>query len=553
MITRQRRRMTDWLQDPRPNVGLHTVDNRDEWTFRAYADLATNVRRAARELHEFGVRTNDVVTIVCSSTTDFLVSFFATIVAGGVPSPAPPPLPLQDRGLYLERLANILAAGNPKAIVANDSVREPVAEAAGMAGLARPMVTFRLDGDDCWLSVDPADLALIQFTSGSSGRQRGVPITFDNLESQLAATAEWLQLGSGDSVGTWLPLHHDMGLVGCTLMPVVYGNGILSMRPDQFVARPARWLECFGRLGATISATPNFGLAYLLRRTSEDALAGLDLSGWRTLIVGAERVDPTTVGRFIDRLAPYGFDERTVWPGYGMAEATLAVSGRQGRPLRWVRPDWSKARIGEPVKIEAEATIGARDDGDGRVVSCGQALDGFDLDVVDQDDQPVAPGSLGELTIRGPSVSSGYLSPDAQASTRFDDGILYTGDAAFILDGDVFIVGRIGDALKVRGRHVFAEDLEANLATALNVSVHRVVVAMGVQEGSETLGLVVEAELDQDQRDRAAVLLRRRVGDYPIWVQPVPAGVIPRTSSGKVRRREVWAMLLAGSFDESTD
>ena len=545
-----------WLDHPGEG-GIHAADEADAWVFSSYATLADRVPRAARHLIEGGLQRGDVVTILVRSATDFVVAFFAVLFAGGVPSPSAPPLPLQDRSKYRDRLTGVIRAARPRRIIADehllDHAREVLTDLASTA-TAQALVTTGtpLDGP-----MAGADLALLQFTSGSSGDPRGIPISVANLESHLGTLARWLDMGPWQLGATWLPLYHDMGLIGSCLLPTVTGMPFHSMRPDQFIRSPRRWLECHGRHGATITAAPTFGLSYTLRRLKPGDLAGMDFSAWQSLVVGAERVDAAVLKSFTEILAPYGFRDSTYRPAYGLAEATLGLTGRvAGQPLPVVKVNRSAFSMGQPVEVLRHADIASCpvDDGTAWMVSCGPPVEGAELRVVDDSGNPLADGVLGEVEARGPSVAARYVGGEgSQSGTRFLEGRLLTGDAGFFVDGELYVVGRIGESIKVRGRHIYAEDLEATAAGELQLSDQRVAAVLGLLEGRAVARLVLAVPWAEGVAAQAVEMMQREVGDYAeVEVTFVASGAIPRTSSGKVRRRELWQLLAEGTLSVRT-
>src|SRR5690606_13127543 len=267
------------------------------------------------------------------------------------------------------------------------------------------------------------------------------------------------------------PLYHDMGLIGTFLGSVVAQIDLWLMSPVDFIRSPARWLDCHGRHGVTITTAPNFGYGYATSRVRDEELAGADFSAWRVAMSGAERVDAGVVADFTTRLAPYGFDSRAITPCYGMAETTLAVTGvRPGLGARIVRPA-GPVDTGAPVTVAGTGTLGADrpEEPAGWIASCGRPVPGTAVEIVDDDGTPLPDGTFGEIRVSGTSVADGYETADPAANRAFGDDGLRTGDAGFLLDGELYVVGRIGDSLKVRGRKVHAEDLEAALVSVPGV------------------------------------------------------------------------------------
>jgi acyl-CoA synthetase (AMP-forming)/AMP-acid ligase II len=530
--------LLDWLEDAPPDRGIRFAVG-DDWSYVGYAQLADATRQVAAGLISGGVEPGDVVTIVARSGPDFVATLFGALLAGGVPSPIAPPLPFGDAETYRERVVGLLRTARPRLVVTDPelvgTVRELAAAPPPGAPPSPPPVwtpdTLRAAGTGRpprFPAPAPDALALLQFTSGSSGRARGVRVPVAALESSVAAIRRWLRMEPGDATASWLPVHHDMGLVGCLITPVVNRSDIWLLPPEEFIRRPVRYLRCFGESGAVLTAMPSFGLEYVARRVRPEALAGLDFSRWRAVIVGAERVDPGALDRFTGLLAPFGFRRTALLPAYGLAEATLPVTGL---PLteEWVAQPAADAPGGTPT------------------VGCGPPVDGMSVTIEDENGSPVPDGCPGEIVVRGTAVAAGYAGGDGAASpsrTSFDGRALRTGDAGFVRNGQLFVLGRLGDSVKVRGRAVFAEDLEAALV-GLGLPAHRVAAALGLQDGVPTVVAVVEQPA-ADLPASAAEVLRRRGEGARIVLSCVPRGTIQRTTSGKPRRPQLWQSFLSG-------
>jgi acyl-CoA synthetase (AMP-forming)/AMP-acid ligase II len=540
----------DWLDSPAPERGIHYYRNGD-WHLRDYAGIASAARRTAAFLHANGV-TKGVVSLVIEEPETFVPAFLGTMYAGATPSPIASPVTFGGHEAFTEHAAAVLAAAAPAAVLTDDALAPLAAAASAKAGAGTPLVLPDPAGlpaaDD--LVRRTADLALLQFTSGSSGTPKGVRVTGDNLTANVRAIHGWLGVTSEDSCSSWLPLYHDMGLIGTFLGSVVAQIDLWLMSPVDFVRSPARWLDAHGRHGVTITTAPNFGYGYATSRVRDEELEGTDFSTWRVAMSGAERVDARVVADFTARLAPHGFDSRALTPCYGMAETTLAVTGvRPGLGARVVRPA-GPLDTGAPVTVVESGVLGVdRPEDPARwIASCGTPVPETAVEIVDDDGVALPDGTFGEIRVRGASVADGYQSPDPAANAPFGADGLRTGDAGFLLDGELFVVGRIGDSLKVRGRKVHAEDLEAALTSVPGVPPGRCAVALGTRDGHSGAVVVVEAPGD-DWLDAVTGVLRSAL-DTTVAVTVVRArrGTIPRTSSGKPRRRLLWRQAGEGAL-----
>jgi acyl-CoA synthetase (AMP-forming)/AMP-acid ligase II len=519
--------LLSWLRRPATDRGVRFHAGDGEWDFWPYDRLADLVRNTAAALTESGVRAGSVVAVVEGTGPHFAGLLFGTMLCGATVAPLAPPATFTDPRRYAAYLQAAFAATGPSLVV-------NAAEAAGRVAAATPVPVVTTDallrraaGADGVHDEDPPSsaLALLQCTSGTTGQVRGVRVPFRALAASTSAIAAWLEMTPADTTASWLPMHHDMGLVGCLLSPVTTGSDLWLMPPADFVRCPVTYLERFGRHGARLTAMPAFALDYLVRRVPPGALAGMDFAGWRAVIVGAERIAAGSLERFTALCAPHGLAREALLPAYGLAEATLAVTGL---PLR------------EGWRAEPGAATGAP------VVGCGRPLAGVRVSVVDEAGAPVPDGQTGEIVVGGPSVAAGYRAPTmASTPTALLGDTVRTGDAGFLREGQLYVLGRLGDGVKVRGKLVVAEDLDATLVARLGVAAGRVATVLGGDDRGDVAVVVME-------RARAGwlpgvpALLRPHLDGIPVVAVDVPLGTIPRTTSGKPRRRELWQAYLHG-------
>ncbi|MGN6257342.1 MAG: AMP-binding protein [Solirubrobacterales bacterium] len=541
----ERRGLLDWLEDPRAGHGLRFAEDGGGWSPWEYPRLARATLAQAERIVQGRAQREGVVSIVTGSGPGFVAAFMGALAAGNTPSPLSPPGFGADPAEYVERMAAALRVAAPALVLADEALLGLVGEAARRAGLGHePQALAAGETEAAPSRAAPAELALLQFTSGSTGQPRGVRVTWENLEANVATIGRWLGLGPEEATATWLPLYHDMGLIGCLLTPIVNQTDVWILRPEQFVADPARWLGCFGSLGASLTASPTFGFAYAARKVGEEALAEMDFSSWRVAIVGAERVDPVVLGRFAERLRPHRFSPAAFLPAYGLAEATLAVTGLPpGSGARAIRPEWDEAQSGKRLRVAAEASLEQCAEGEagaGWLVGCGPPHPGTAVAIVDEEGRELPPGHVGEIVVRGEAVAAGYEGESAAHATRFEDGAVHTADAGVLLDGELFVVGRLGDAISARGRTVFAEDVETRLSAVEGVRSGRCVVLAGAHEGTERVVAVVEGEPGAWAAAVAAVIRSQVGSDVAVEVWAGDRGTIMRTSSGKPRRRPMW-------------
>ncbi|MFG1856545.1 AMP-binding protein [Actinomadura geliboluensis] len=538
--------LREWLDRPNTGRGVHLAADDGGWEYRDYGELASAARRTAGALIEEGVRPGDVVCLILPTDFTCIETYFGVWAAGATVCLITPPL-FQDGDDYVAHVAAILRQASPALVVASKDLSEYAGRAMDQAGMSGEPWQPRQGAE---ADVQPAgELALLQFTSGSSGAPRGVMVTWENLEANSDLIARMAGYEDGDVVASWLPLYHDMGLIGTFITPIARQGMLRLMRPDHFIRDPARWIRCFAE--AQHTAAPPFAYAYCARRVKPEQLEGLDLSGWKMALIGAEPIDPHALEVFARLVEPYGFSRSMFKPAYGMAETTLLVTmDNAPRDPLAVRPDPEALAFGQPVRILDQHRLGAQSLGAkaGWVVGCGTPESDVSVVIVDDSGRPLEDGLLGEIVVGGASACPGYYAGAEAKSTRFVDGKVYTGDAGFFHEGQLFVLGRMGDSIKVRGRSVYVEDLESKIAEVSGLGKGRIVVVGVPGAGQKGLALFAETQ-SEEWIPSVRETLRRRVGDDVELTIVVGTGLIQRTSSGKPRRRYMWERLQGGQMD----
>lgn len=394
---------------------------------------------------------------------------------------------------------------------------------------------------------DPDALAILQFTSGATADPKGVMLPHGTVAANLDAMTAAVHLTDDDVALSWLPLYHDMGLIGLLATPMTTGTELVLAAPQDFLARPARWMEWMSEFGATITAGPNF--AYALAARALGRLDGLDLSRWRLAGNGAEPVDPDTVDAFCAAGVRHGLDPNAAFPVFGMAEATLGVAFPE--PGTGMTVDTVDQAVLEHERYAAPADPG--DSGARRLAKLGRPVPGLEIRVVDPETgRQLGEREAGELEVRGASVTPGYYRrPDATADA-FRDGWLRTGDLAYLAEGELVVCGRLKDVIIVGGRNILPEDVERAVAGVEGVRAGNVVaVAVEGRRGREGVVVVAEAKAEDTEGLRQAVVRRVReaVGLAPQEVVTVRPGTLPKTSSGKLQRALCRTRYLSAALD----
>jgi acyl-CoA synthetase (AMP-forming)/AMP-acid ligase II len=531
------RGLLDWLDEASAERGLYYAKRGDGWDFWSYRDLRDLVLRTAAALRANGVESGDVVALVQRSGPGFVATFFGALAAGATPCTIAPPFAFQKADDYEKHATHLFGTVRPRITVCDDESLERIRKISAAADVPEPVVFDELvEGAQPLERPHPLpETALVQFTSGSSGFSRGVRISAEALRTNLTGMRRWLGCAPEYPAISWLPVHHDMGLVGFLLNVVVTGFDGHMLQPDDFIRSPLRYLKHISEHRIVMTAMPNFGLSYILRRVRPADLEGLDFSSLRCVIIGAERIDPQVLLDFHALLGPHGLDRGALLPAYGSAEATLAVTG--------LAPGagWT---TGEPYDGDAAALAGTA------VVGCGGPLEDRRVAIVSEDGEELPDGQVGEIVVSGVSIASGYVGDAGTASGTSLGDRLETGDAGFVRDGQLFVIGRLGDGLKVNGKMVFAESLET-LLHQRGIPERRVAVLLGVRDGAPT-GVAVFAGVQEGWHAIAHEVLSEWLGDAELLALEVPRGGIAVTTSGKPRRRVIWKAVCAGWFADAT-
>ncbi|WP_343708735.1 SDR family NAD(P)-dependent oxidoreductase [Mycobacterium sp.] len=536
----------------------------EEHSQLTFGELDAHARSIASVLQRMGA-TGERALVLCPSGLDFIVGFFGCIYAGVVPVPVHPPA----RTRVIGRVASIVKDTAARFTVTTAETRAQFADAvAGMADgpamqwCAVDEVTASADE---WVApdIDAATTALLQYTSGSTGSPKGVVVTHRNLLHNVEAIRTAWGDGNDRARGVfWLPLHHDMGLIGGILTSIYVAATSYFMPPESFIERPMRWLEALSRNGGTITAAPNFAYQLCIDHSSPEERAALDLSKLSTAMCGAEPIRAATLRRFIDAFAPAGFRPQAFDPVYGMAESTLLVSGKADRTAPVVRHlDSDALRDHRIVPVAPEHPDSAS------LVGCGHAQPGHETVIVDPaTGRPCAADQVGEIWLAGGSVAQGYWAKPAETEETFnaflaDTGrgpFLRTGDLGFHLDGQLFVSGRLKDLIVIRGRNHYPEDIEATAQDShhglLRGRGAAFSITLDAHSGEQ---LVVVQEVDRYRAgaidtDVVLAAIRTAVAEHheirPYAIVLTEPSTIPTTSSGKIRRSRTRQRYLDGEL-----
>jgi fatty-acyl-CoA synthase len=527
----------------------------------SYRELRERARDLAVRLRGSRLRRGDRLGVVAETTPDFLIVFFACQYAGLVPVPLPLSINFGGRAAYADRLRGMLLAAGARAAVASDELIETLRIAAAPTAanlVATPEELYGLPfGKGELAPLQPHEACYIQYSSGSTSFPKGVLVTQRAIVANAQAISEHgLRLRAGDRCTSWLPLYHDMGLVGCCLTPVMSQIPVDYLASTSFARRPLVWLRLLSELGGTISFSPTFGFELCARRAAAASLDGLDLRSWRVAGIGGEMIRPAALNEFADRFQPVGFDPRAYLPSYGLAEATLAVTfPALGQGLRLDVVERGEAierrRIAKPLRTNGIAPRPSR-----AFVMCGRPMPGYAVEIRDEHNRPLAERRIGKVCIQGPSLMNGYYrNPDATRLVTTPDGWLDTGDMGYLVDGQLVITGRSKDLIIFSGRNIWPQDLEWAVERVEGVR-HGDVAAFAVndEEDREKVVVMVECRLGapeaQERLRREVAATVNRVAGVECEVVLVPKSSLTFTTSGKLSRAAAKAGYLSGEIED---
>jgi len=546
-----------WHADKHPHRKLiQMYEDMEEGETMTYSELLTGARSVAAGLQSHGIRSGDTVVLMLNAGRDYFFSFFAVLLTGAIPVPIYPPARPSQIEDHIIRHTRILQNCATTMLITTPEAKHVAQLLKARVESLKSIVTVEdLMKDESSLTVPeikPNDIAFLQYTSGSTGDPKGVILTHSNLLENIRAMGERVEATSKDVFVSWLPLYHDMGLIGAWFGSLYFGMLFVVMSPLAFLTRPQRWLWAINRYRGTLSASPNFGYEYCLKKINEDDLKGLDLSSWRAAFNGAEAVSPDTVRKFCDRFKEYGFHKNAYMPVYGLAENSVGLTfpkpGQGPRVDTIQRELFSTNGLATPVSSEDQNSI--------CFMSCGIPIPHHQIRVVDTANNELPERQEGELQFCGPSATSGYYrNPDA-VKQLFSGDWLNTGDLAYIADGELYVTGRVKDIIIRAGRNLYPQELEEAVGNIDGIRKGRVAVFSSRNHEDNTEKLVVMAEtreVDPGNRQQLVksinLLANDLIGATVDDVVLAPQGTILKTSSGKIRRaacRELYENKLIG-------
>jgi fatty-acyl-CoA synthase len=545
---------------------IHLYEEDEHLRTITFGELYSRASAVARELMQRGLEPGQAVAIMLPTCAEFFYSFAGILFAGGIPVPIYPPFRADRIAEYATRQSSILRNAESRFLIT-------FRQAEGLARLLQPRVpTLRevLNAErlasapapeestsNVWRAVENLshrargeDIAFLQYTSGSTGEPKGVTLTHANLLANIRSIVGGLDVKPDDVAVSWLPLYHDMGLIGAWFVPLFCGIPVVVMSPLAFLSRPERWLRAIQRHRGTMSPAPNFAYELCVRKIADKDLEGLDLSSWRAALNGAEPVHADTIERFAARFAPYGFRREAMLPVYGLAEASLGVSastiGSGHKVDRIGRDAFESEGRAVPAAAEDLAVL--------EFVGAGKPFPDVKVRIATSEGRDAGERVEGRLWFKSPSATSGYYkNAEATRALMREDGWLDSGDRAYMAGGEIYITGRTKDVIIKAGRNLYPHEIEEIAGRVPGVRTGCVVAFGAPDARSGTERLVVAAEVrNRADAQRISTEITRAVHDAtgvpPDLVELLRPQSIPKTSSGKLRRSDTRRLFLEGKL-----
>jgi fatty-acyl-CoA synthase len=516
------------------HTGFIFVDRKEKETEYNFRDVYTRTQIAAANLQLLGIKKGDCVALFLPTSIEFMDAFLGAQYIGAIPVPLYPPMRLGKLDEYFARTASMLDAVQASIIITNPQIKRILGQLVAQYNPPKGVLLARDLQKECSSipnhQTNLDDICLVQFSSGTTQNPKPVTLTHRQTLANVQAIEQSFPPNISIPVGcSWLPLYHDMGLIGCVFPAISFPGRLVLIPPEVFLTKPKLWLRAISRHQAFISPAPNFAYSLCTQRIKDSDLEDVDLSCWKMALNGAEPVAPAHLRSFIERFAPFGFRPEALTPVYGLAEASLAVTFSDPNKL-FTAHRFDREKLAEGiVKIsEHKQSI--------ELASVGTALDGFTIEIRNEQGTPLPSGSIGSIWVQGPSLTSGYL---GDIPSPIIDGWLNTGDVGFLFENELYISGRIKDVLVIRGQNHSPYDIEHAVDSVDGVRTGCAVAVSNITEQGEQLLVFVEYRTHHPnlaQSCQAAII--EQTGIRPDAVIVLESGTLPRTSSGKLRRRE---------------
>lgn len=521
-------------QAHKPGSGFVFVDRKEQEKSYSFAQVYERVQRAGTRLHNLGIQKGDCVAIMLPTSIEFMDAFLGAQYIGAIPVPLYPPVRLGKLDEFFARTATMLESVQAKMILTNTQIRRILGQLVHQytppMGVVLTSTLIQKNNPVIAQKTHCDDICLVQFSSGTTQNPKPVMLTHKQTLANVYAIANSFPAEVTTPIGcSWLPLYHDMGLIGCVFPAIALSGKLVLIPPEVFLTRPKLWLRAIARHNAFISPAPNFAYSMCTQRIKDADLEGHDLSCWKMALNGAEPVAPEHLRNFTKRFAQFGLSPQALTPVYGLAEASLAVTfSNPTSSFTSHRFDRDKLAQGMAQRSEQEQSI--------ELASVGRPLEGFDIEIRNQHGALLSAGHVGTIWVRGPSLTSGYM---GDLPSPVVDGWLNTGDVGFLFDKELYISGRIKDVLVIRGQNHSPYDIEHAVDCVKGVRTGCAVAVSNITSSGEELLVFVEYRTHEENlAKRCQQSIVEKTGIRPDAVIMLESGTLPRTSSGKLRRQE---------------
>lgn len=536
-----------------PHKGIGFVQPDGSLKFTTYPELLSQAKCMIHGMQLRGMVPGDKVIIVMSRNEEIIPILWTCFLSGYIPTVLQPPVSFSEFNQPAQKIDNVyLTLKNAKLILSSDLINEFHSDVIPSGSLINSEHLKTGTQEAEIYQPKETDIAFIQFSSGSTGDPKGIMLTHKNILTNHAAIGVGLDIHDTDVFTNWMPLYHDMGLIGYHILPVFCQTNHYLIHTIDFVKRPSIWLDVMDKVRCTITGCPNFGQALLLRHLKNREDKDWDLSSLKGIVNGAEPISSRIMADFLDRLARHGLRKGAMMPAYGMSEATVAISFSEllKEPVvnAFNRSMLQKAGIARLEKENVTEMI--------ELVSVGKALPDTDIRVVDDAGNELENQADGNIQIKGGGITAGYYNNPAETRNSFEKGWLKTGDKGFFFDGDLYITGRVKDIIFVRGQNLYAHDLE-NLAGKYSDISYGKVIFGGVfdpKKGQDQIILFLVGSPNKATCESFLGLRNFFRDNYGISIDvfvPIRSNQVPRTSSGKIQRFKLISSYENGEFDEA--
>ena len=535
--------------------------DRDEPEVITYRNLYEGARQLSAGLQSYGLKPAQTVAIMLPTGREYLFTYFAILMTGAIPVPIYPPTRPSQLEEHLRRHARILNNAESVLLITVAEAKIPGRLLKAQVEKLRHVLVVddlkRQTAEMLDIPVQENDIAFLQYTSGSTGTPKGVILTHQHLLANIRAMGEVVQASSKDVFVSWLPLYHDMGLIGAWLGSLYFASPLVLMSPLAFLTRPARWLWAIDKHRATLSAAPNFAYEFCLSKIDKAEIDSLDLSSWRMAFNGAEPVNPETLREFARQFQPFGFRAEAIAPVYGLAESAVGLAFPP--PGRGALIDNVKR---DPLQVSGIAQPAAPDERGPTLdfAACGRPLPGYQLRIVDASGRELPERRTGRLQFQGPSATSGYYRNPELSQQLMDGDWLETGDLAYMAGGDLYLTGRSKEMIIRAGRNIFPYEIEQAIGEIAGVRKGCVAVFGSTDKNSGTERIIILAETreqDKNTLDRLHAEIDQVSSDYLLGSSPdeimlLPPHSVLKTSSGKIRRTACRDLYEQNKLGQST-